>query len=197
MAIQQLTIKYTGIDQLLQNNPQTVDPFNKFSKEKKLITDKKKKTDDDLIALRKIDIRSKIFFDDKIGIYIPASWVLASIQGVSWAKAKIKKDNIRASVFATEQKIKLTYQGMDKVKTALDIVGNEQFHHIAILPQGQVRVTKATPIFSDWGFTATLDFDNTIINAQELKGLIEYGAAFGGFGDFRPTFGRATVEFIG
>lgn len=197
MAIQQLTIRYTGIDALLQNNPQMSDPLNKYSKEMKSISGKRKKTDDDILTMRQIELRAKIYWDDVFGgIYIPSTWVAASIQGVSWSKAKIKKADIRASVFASEPKIKLFYEGMEKVKAPLDIVKQEEFHNVVSLKQGQVRVVKATPIFNNWHFTATLDFDDSIINERELKELIEYGAAFGGFGDFRPTYGRATVEFI-
>lgn len=198
MSIQALTIKYTGLDSLLQNNPQMSDPLNKYSKEMKLVTGKRKKTDDDILTMREIELRAKIYWDEALGgIYVPSTWVTASIQGVSWSKAKIKKADIRACVFVTEPKLKLTYEGMEKVKKPLDIVKQDQFHNVASLKQGQVRVVKATPIFHGWSFAATVEFDDSIINERELKELIEYGAAFGGFGDFRPTHGRATVEFIG
>jgi hypothetical protein len=197
MAIQTLAVKFTGIDSLLQNNPQMSDPLNKYSKEMKTLSGKRKKTDDDILGMRQIELRAKIYWDDKVGIYVPSTWVTASIQGMSWAKAKIKKADIRASVFAKEPKIKLHYDDMALVKTPIDIVNNDVFHHVASLPQGQVRVVKATPIFNNWWFECELDFDDTIINARELQDLIRIGAIQGGFGDFRPTFGRANVEFIG
>ena len=191
-----IKVRFMGVDSLLQNNPQMSDPLNKYSKEVKQISSKRKKTDDDIMMMRKIELRAKIYHDEQLGIYVPATWVTASIQGVSWSKAKIKKADIRAAVFATQPKLKLTYLDMDKVKSPIDIVDNEVFHNVMSLKQGQVRVVKATPIFKNWSFEVELDFDDTIINESELKGLIEYGAQFGGFGDFRPTYGRAMVEFI-
>jgi len=190
-----ITVIYTGIDTLLQNNPQMSDPLNKYSKEMKTISGKRKKTDDDIVAMREIELRAKMYWDEGMGVYIPSSWVTASIQGVSWSRAKIKKADIRAAVFVTEPKLKLTYDGMDTVKAPLDIVKNERFHRVMSLKQGQVRVVKAAPQFSKWSFEAEIEFDPEIINEAELKALIEYGAAYGGFGDFRPTFGRANVEF--
>ena len=54
MAIQQAQIIVTGISPLLQNNPQTVDPFNHYAKAKKAITNKRTaKTDDEGRALLK------------------------------------------------------------------------------------------------------------------------------------------------
>jgi hypothetical protein len=196
MAIQTITARYTGIDSLLQNNPQMSDPLNRFSKEMKQITGKRKKTDDDIAAMRDLEVRAKIYFDDEMGIYVPSTWVTASIAGISWARAKIKKGDIRACVFATQQKLKLNYDGMERVQKPMDIVGDQSFHLIQSLKQGQVRVVKATPVFHNWSFECTLEFDDSIINEAELKQLIQYGAKFGGFGDFRPTYGRAMVEFI-
>lgn len=45
MAIQQARIKITGIAPLLQNNPQTADPFNRYAKAKKAITKRTAKTE--------------------------------------------------------------------------------------------------------------------------------------------------------
>ena len=108
MAIKQISYRVNGLDSLLQNNPQMSDPLNKFSKEMKLITGKRKKTDDDIIAMREVELRAKIYWDDTQGIYVPSTWATASIQGVSWSKAKIKKADIRAAVFATQPKINST-----------------------------------------------------------------------------------------
>lgn len=193
--MKQITVKYSGIDTLLQNNPQMSDPLNRYSKEMKTVSGKRKKTDDDIVVMREIELRAKMYWDEAIGVYVPSSWVTASIQGVSWARAKIKKADIRAGVFVTEPKLKLYYDGMDKVKAPLDIVKNDKFHSVMSLKQGQVRVVKAAPQFARWSFEATLEFDPEIINEAELRALIEYGAAYGGFGDFRPTYGRAQVEF--
>ena len=80
MAIQEAIVKITGISPLLQNNPQTVDPFNRYSKAKKAITNKRTaKTDDDLIELGNIETESKIYFDDKLGVYVPSTWLTEAI----------------------------------------------------------------------------------------------------------------------
>lgn len=190
-----LTVQIKGIEPLLINNPQAVDPFNKYSRAAKEITSKRKKTDEDLLKLREIEIESKLYFDEKVGVWIPATWITAAIASQSWAKAKIKKADIRSCVFVNESKIKLNYAGMDKVKTKTDVVKNEMFHTVLNLKQGQVRVCKAAPIFNDWSVEFEILFDDTIINASDIKNLIEIAAKFGGFGDFRPTYGRALATF--
>lgn len=198
MAIQSVNIKIIGISPLLQNNPQTVDPFNRFAKAKKSITNKRTaKTDDDLIELGNLETESKIYFDDKIGVYVPSTWLTEAIICTGFSVAKIGRAKMRGGLFATEGKIKLAFRGQDKVKGISDVVMNPDFRHRMLLKQGQVRVPKDAPIFHDWSFETVLEFDDTVVDFGSLKNIVCRAAQYGGFGDFRPTFGRATAEVSG
>jgi len=197
MPIKTLKVAFAGNGSLLMNNPQTVDPFNKYALAKKRITNKKNnKTEDDLLELRNIEVRSKLYFDEVLGVYVPSSWVIAALAKTSWEVGKIGKGKLRGGVYETETKLKLTYRDMAKVKTATDIVGNPDFRHLMLLPQKGVRIAKATPIFHDWGFGTTLEFDDKVIDPSTLKMILIHLAKYGGFGDFRPTFGRGTAEVM-
>ena len=195
MSIQQANVKITGVSYLLQNNPQTVDPFNKFSKAMKAITKKRTgKTEDDLVELGNVETESKLYFDEKLGVYVPTRWLTEAICTGAFAVIKIGKDKMRGGIFAVEDKAKLNYAGSGKVKTILDVVRDPQFRHRALLPQGQVRVPKDFPIFKDWSFETQIEFDDTVVDFAGLKAVVERTAKYVGFGDFRPTFGRATAE---
>lgn len=192
MAIRQAKISVSGISPLLQNNPQTVDPFNKYAKAKKAITNKRTaKTDDDLLELGNIETESKIFFDAEIGVYVPSTWLTEAVITTAFSVAKIGRQKMRGGLFATEPKIALDYRSKNKVKTIHDVVGNPDFRHRMLLKQGQVRVPKDAPIFHQWSFSTVLEFDDAIVDFGTLKRIIEHAAKYGGFGDFRPTFGRA------
>jgi len=101
---------------------------------------------------------------------------------------------MRGGVFAQEEKARLTYAHMEKVKTIKDVVMNSEFRHRAMLPQGQVRVAKDFPIYKKWSFTTNIEFDDTVVDFEGLKRIVEYTSMYVGFGDFRPTFRRATAE---
>lgn len=195
MGILTAKIKIVGTQPLLQNNPQTVYRFNEYNRKMSAINSKgTKRTDEDYRELADLEVRSRIFFDDELGVYVPASWVISSICGNSNAVAKIAKKNIRGALFATEEKIPLLYENMQNVKTADDIVFNHDFRLMMNLKQGQVRVMKSSPIFHKWSFETTVEFDDKIIDPRSLTSIVIHGAKYGGFGDFRPTFGRATAE---
>jgi hypothetical protein len=193
--MQALQATISGISPLLMNNPQTVDRFNPYTRAMARINAKKaKRTDDDYHELHDLEVRAKLYFDDEIGVYVPGTWVLSNIAANAFRTVKVSKQDIRASVFMTCSRIPLEYEGKSIVKTADDIVGNPQFRKKLILPQRQVRIAKAAPIFHKWKFSTEIEFDEKMIDPNDLKYVLEYGAKYNGFGDFRPTFGRATVE---
>jgi len=191
------TIRYTikGINELLTNNPQSVDPFNKYARAKKLITKKKAKLDEDLLELRRLDIEAKTYFDPQLKVYIPSSWVVASIAANSWTRTKIKKADIRSAVLPTSSKLKLHYDGEDAVEQLSDISRNGRFQKVLLLRQGTDKIAKATPVFNNWSFDVELDVDDSIIDIGSLRALVEHGARYGGYGDFRPSYGIAVVEW--
>lgn len=196
MSMRTMTVHIEGYSPLLQNNPQTVDRFNVYAKAMARINAKKtKRTDDDYLELRNIEMRSKIYWDDALKcIYIPSTWITAAIAKNSFKVCKVSKDGIRGAVFANQDRLPLVYRDMKKVKTPEDIVGNDNFRLMMTLKQGPVRVCKAVPIFHDWSFSCGLDFDDKEIDPDSLEHTLQHAAKYGGFGDFRPTFGRAIAS---
>ena len=51
-----------------------------------------------------------------------------------------------------------------------------------------------SPTTHEWRFATTVEFDDKIIDPDSLTRIVEHAAKYGGFGDFRPTFGRATAQ---
>ena len=197
MAMRNASVKITGVTPLLQNNPQTVDRFNHFAKRMKTISAKgTRRTDDDYLEMRDLEMESKIYFDDTLGVYAPAGWLAEAIATAAFRVAKISKANIRGALFIGDDKIKLTYRDSNKVKSIADIVGNAAFRQMLTLPQGQVRIVKAFPIFHGWAMATMIEFDDKIIDPDSLSRIVEHTSRYVGFGDFRPKFGRATAEVI-
>jgi len=197
MSIKTIHVNIKGINPLLLNNPQTVDPMNEFTRKMKKITKKRAKTDEDYAQLADLEMAAKIYWENG-NLVIPTNWVTASIHAISHKQAKIAKKDSRSGLFTTCLMVPLQYKGKKNVKTPDDIIHNSLFRHKMILKQQQVKICKMAPIFHDWSFELDLEYDDEIYDEHTLKDLIKYAAAYGGYGDFRPTFGRgeATVENI-
>lgn len=194
MSIRNLKYTVTGTKPLLLSNPQTVDKFNPIARKMKTINDKgRRRTDDDYLELRDLEMEAKIYWDDELGVYIPTTWILAALCKVSFSQAKIAKADIRGAVFSVESRLPLNYAGKKKVKGVEDVTKNGDFRQMMLLKQGQVKIAKTAPVFHDWSFTGHLEFDDKIIDPDTIEHLLDYASHYGGFGDFRPTFGRAEV----
>ncbi len=196
MAIKNLTVKFTGFSPLLMNNPQGIDPTNKLLKLDQAAGKKYKasKTDENFEAQCRTGIALRVFWDDDLGLYVPTRWVTAQIAKHSHKRCKVSKDNARAGIFTVTDKVKFTYDGMNKVKTIVDVTHNNNFQTLIFQKINQAKVPKAMPIFHKWGFEVELEYDNTLIDSDQITDILEYSAKYNGFGDFRPTYGRCTAE---
>jgi len=189
-----LKCKVVGHNEIRINNPQSADPLNKYAKEMKGFTAIRKKTDSDIEAMRNLEVESKLYFNEEIGVWIPSTWIMASIAGESFKQCKISKKNTRGAVFLNDFKVKLTYNGMKKVKTISDLVLNPDFRTTELLKQGMVKIAKSTPTFDGWSFEINFDFDEEVFTDSEIKKILKVAVERNGFGDFRPTYGRGSIE---
>jgi hypothetical protein len=195
MAMRSAEITVTGVSPLLMNNPQTVDRFNRFAKRMAVISAKKnRRTDDDFLEYRDLEMESKSYFDEEVGVYVPSSWLAEAIAATAFRVAKTSKADIRGALFVTQEKIPLTFRDMDKIKAIADIVKNPIFRIMLNLPQGKTRLAKAFPIFHQWSFKTDIEFDDKIIDPDGVTRIVDFHAKYCGYGDFRPKFGRAMAE---
>jgi len=196
MTMQTLSAKFTGVSPLLQANPQGVSRSFPATRRMKEINSKKtRRTDADYAELADLEVASRVYWDDEIGVYAPTRWVAEAIAKKAFAVMKISKGATRGALFMSADKVPLNYRGKDGVKKIEDVVKNPAFRHAMILPQGQIRVEKNSPIFHDWNFSTQMEFDDKTFDKRDLQRTIEETAHYVGFGDFRPTFGRARVVF--
>ena len=193
--MERLTVKFIGGRPLLVNNPRTVDPFDEYARAKKRITSKRSKTDEDLEKLRELEVESKLYFEDG-RVVVPSTWISAGVAGCAWKLKKISKAEVRGGLFMREAYIPLTYDGMDRVTGLSCIAKDPKFIETLLLKQGQVKIAKSFPVFKDWSFVADMTYNPLVLDRETLVELLSYIAEYGGLGDFRPTYGRGTMEIL-
>lgn len=191
-----LTCKVVGNNEIRINNPQSADPLNKYAKAMKEINaiHHTKKTDADREKLEHLSIESKLYFNDNLGVWIPSTWVMAGLGGVSFKLVGIGKKVIREGVFMNQDKLKLSYSGMQSVKKIEDVVLNPDFKTVEFHTIDRKKIAKGTPKFDNWSFNIDIDFDEEVITEQEIVACLKMMVTRKGFGDFRPTYGRGQIE---
>lgn len=174
----------------MMQNVQSVDPTNKFAKESKKVSSKRKKTDADHERLKEIDFFGGLYMNEN-GPCIPSNW----IEGTIIAGAKKEREGPRAkSGFYCEGSFDLEYEGP---RTAEELwEEKDKFVDVRPVNIQRNKVMKCRPIFKEWSAEIEVSYDNSAVNPEELKRWLDVAGSQCGIGTYRPKHGRFHVEIL-
>ncbi len=187
-------VKLESTTPLLMHSNRGANPLNPQVKEKKTITSKRIKTDEDHALLAALDWKLGIYFDPEMGPYIPAEMLEACMrEGGKKNKlgTVVKKGGLRV----TEDKIRLEYDGpRDLVSLYGD--GSTEFVDVRTGKlNGGSSVLICRPRFNRWGLTFTLKSDDSKLTESDVRTILE-NAQEQGIGDYRERYGRFTYTIL-
>ena len=181
--------RLTGRLPLLMHNERLANPLDQAAKDLKVITSKRKKTEDDMLALSFAEFRGGLYIDED-GPYIPAHWMLAMIR--DGAKlTKQGKDAIRA-ILLNDAKLPLIYSGPKDV----DGLWKKGFFDRRMVGNQKARVLRTRPKFAAWSVEFSLLFDESVFDRGQIESILKTAGNMVGLGDYRPLFGRFSVEIL-
>lgn len=183
--MQTLKVLLTGTSPLKMHNERLANPLDKIVKRIKAITSKRKKTDDDQVALMELEFEGGLYFDDKHGPYFPAKNAKAMI--LEGAKKNRGGKNVAESLQILDDKSPLIYKGPRDVK-GLWAAGT--FHDVCGVGVGPRRIMRTRPMFFPWGVQLTIVYDETVIDRADLLAWIATAGTRTGSMDHRPEFGK-------
>lgn len=179
-----------GVAPLLMHNVQLADPLNPVAQELKRLTKKRNKTEEDIFAIRKVEWLGGLYRDVDGTIGIPSDNILALvIHGAR--KRKLGKD-AAAGVFDAQPFYPLQYKGPRDPERLYESAGFVDYR--GAVPRGQGRVMRARPRFSDWKLPIQLAVNTDVIDVESVLLALETAGDVVGLGDWRPRFGRFTLE---
>lgn len=187
--MQQLKVFITGTSPLLMHSDRFANPLDPLTKAHKELTGKRKKTDDDHIAIARSEFIGGCYWNQDAGFHLPAQNLDSCLVGA----AKLQKLGVKFK------------QGVQVLEDELSIVGNHpetpddlwdatEYIDARGVKVGTAKVMRYRPIFRKWGLNATIVFNEDVVSRSDVnKALVDAGALIG-LGDFRPRFGRFSVE---
>lgn len=182
---------------LLCHNGQTADPLNAYSKAMKVISAKRKKVDADFEQMAKIEWKAGIYVSN--GQFILPSHVIESCV-VGGAKKSKNGVQAKCGLFFTDDAV-LTFDGSPEepaTDSVLDAMFDSgKFTHKVGVKVGMSKVMRTRPIFRDWQAIVAFDYDPDVLNRREIEDIFHDAGRLVGVGDWRPKFGRFTVELNG
>jgi hypothetical protein len=183
-------VSIRGLSPLLMHNGQLADPLNQFAKAMKAVSGKRKKTDADLAQLADIEWKGGLYVNADGMPAIPSRCIEALI---AKGAARSKEGKQALSGVFVESDGLLDFERSGK---SIDEMCADPFFRLTVgVRVGQSRVMRTRPIFHGWTATFDVSASSEIVSdAQTLQRWLADGGAFVGLGDYRPRYGRFTVD---
>ena len=186
--MKEIKFSIKGTTPLMMHSERLANPFDGLTKQFKAITGKRKKTEDDLLEMARLEWIGGLYHDDDAGVHIPGYNVLACL--ISGGKIHKLGTAIKRAALVLEDKPALQFDG-PKDQTAL--FADKRFVDMRSVKVGTSKVMRCRPIFRTWGLTFTVMFDENTLQRDDIARCLESAGAMVGLGDYRPRFGRFTV----
>lgn len=184
-----ITIELKGTSPLLMHNPRMVDPEFDPNRKIKALTSKRKKTDDDLKTIEKLEWYGGLYEEGGV-IVQPTSKVRKCL--VNTGKISKMGKMIERAIAFTSMNVPLIYDGPKAID---EVYALPRFHSRLSVGVGGKRVMRVRPQFVPWALRVEGNFvEDAGLNYEDLERIVELAGTVEGIGDNRVNgYGR----FIG
>jgi hypothetical protein len=186
------TLKYKieGICPIMVCSPRMANPLDPIKKEKSEYTSKRKKTDEDIKEIARLDWYAAMYYDNDLGPYIPGQ----NVERMLLDSARINRlgQQIKRGVVVMEDRIQLLYEGPRKLEKMFGN-GDTKFVDIRGVVVKGSRVMACRPIFPEWSLEFSVAINEDVINPNEVHSILSNAGLMVGLGTFRPRFGRFKI----
>lgn len=176
-----MKIEIVGITPLLLHNGRTANPLDPYSKKMKSLTSKRQKTEDDIQELLLVQWEAGLYWSDKIGLYMPSENLFAAV----YKSAKKHKLGVKCGGIAFNAIPGFPINvpnSKDFVKMKED--PNNKFVKTVVVQKS--KTISCRPIFENWALKFEMEFDPTIIDANEVKTILVTMSQRVGLGVWTP-----------
>lgn len=185
----EITLNVIGSAPLLMHNNTLADPLSDAKKAMTRISKKKTKTDEDHIAMRRIEFEAGLYHDPEDGPYMPGANIAKSL--LMAARIRRNGPKVERGLIVVSPINRLEYEGPRDVS---GLWNNMRFRNVApVKMQGRTTVIRCRPMFPKWSFTATALVNPSVLPKEELAEIAADAGQMIGLGDWRPWHGRFEV----
>lgn len=179
----------TGVSALLMHRPVSVNPLDEGTKTLKKYTGKRTKTSEDHEVIARLEWALGLYHDPDIGPYIPGVNVEIMLRDAG--KLDKKGASITRGVIVSSDKLPLIYKGPRATEQEL---WDANLKDIRSVGNQKNRVMRCRPMFPQWELDVDLLVEETIIDPSDVVDIARKAGLMIGLGDYRPRFGRFTVQ---
>jgi hypothetical protein len=188
----ELTFQMKGIAPLLFHNNRLADPLDTYSKAIKAISGKRKKTEEDLEEMARLEFLGSMYVNGQKEPVIPAKLIYGMLAGKGGAARKEKEGPAAKAGLFINGNFPLEFDGP---KTPEALWEDERFRSREAVRIQSSTVIRTRPVFEEWAAKVTVEYAPDLISEDTLKRWVEVAGREVGVGDWRPQHGRFSVTF--
>ena len=187
-----IRIELTGTSPLLMHNPRMVDPEFEITRAIKTLTAKRKKTDEDLRQIEKLEWYGGLYEEGGIVIQ-PTSKVRKCL--VNGGKISKQGTAITRALSFGSLYVPLIYDGPKDIDK---LFADKRFHSRLSVGIGKKRVMRVRPQFFPWALSVDgLFIEDAGLNFDEFENIVGLAGVVEGIGDNRVNgYGRFSTKLV-
>lgn len=189
--MEQIKIRITGTSPLMMHADTFANPLHPATQAHKELTSKRKKTDEDHLAIARSEFIGGAYWSKEDGFFVPGQ----NFDATFLAGAKLQKlgTHWKRGALVLENRVKLQHSGADTPEKLWEMPAFVDCRGVKI---AQSKVMRYRPIFLDWTAELTIAVNTDVLNAAEARKAIEDSGALIGVCEYRPRFGRFEVAYV-
>jgi len=186
------TVRYRikGEVPLIMHNGRLADPLDHYSKAIKEVSSKRNKTDADHEQMAHLEFLGGLYLLEGEPC-VPWDVLEGALLGRGGAARKQKAGKQAAAGMWVSNDFPLEYEGP---RSAEELWKDKRFVFRTPVRVQSSKVMRTRPIFEEWGAEVAVEFNPDIINESDIDLWIRVAGAEVGLMDWRPKFGRFSVE---
>lgn len=194
------SIHIKGRTPLIMHCDKACNPLHPLTKRIKEITCVRKKTDDHHIALARLEFEAAMYYDKKLGVYMPSKCLQGCIKAAA-RKFKLGKQTKAIILSDPLGYPVIGYKGEDveSLYSQVNEDGEKIYVFVENLVVNMSRVVRTRPIFYQWEVKFSLMLDTELLPEKNLETILETAGYEYGLCELRPglatgNYGTFSVE---
>ena len=188
--MEQINIRIVGTSPLMMHSDRLANPLAPETQAHKELTSKRKKTEDDHLAIARSEFVAGCYWTERDGFYIPGQ----NLDATFLAGAKLQKlgTHWKRGALVLENRVKLLHDGP---ATPAELWKAPEHVDCRGVKVGTAKIMRYRPVFLTWAAEMTISVNADVLNLSEARKAIEDGGALIGTCEYRPRFGRFEVTY--
>lgn len=176
---------------LILHNGHLADPSNKWARQIKEISGKRKKVDADFAQMAKLEWYGGLYVGETGKIIIPSELLYATI--INGAKKSKEGMIAKQAMFITQDAL-LNYGAAEDID---ELWKDKRFVFTKGVVVNRARIMRTRPIFPRWSCEVSIEFNPELCNLAQIERWVRDAGQQVGVGTWRPQHGRFDAVLLG